>query len=108
MSSGTETQETNYALKNWFVKSNKKKSAATKREPKNLQILEKYIKGQGSRPKFFRKAWTLISENHSEWAQNKPLFKWFINDKSILTLVDSGAESNIIDAGLLKEFEKRW
>ena len=73
MSSGTETQETNYALNNGFVKINKKKSIATKIEPKNLKILEQYIKGQGARPKFFRKARTLISETHSEWAQNKPL-----------------------------------
>ena len=33
------------------------------------------------------------------------MVKSFINDKSISTLVDSGAESNIIDAELLKELK---
>ena len=98
MSSGTESQETNYALNNEFIKIKKKKSIATKRESKILQILEQYIKGQGARPKFFQKARTFISETHSGWAQNKPLVKSFINDKLISTLLDSGAESNIIDA----------
>ena len=33
------------------------------------------------------------------------MVKSFINDKWISTQVDSGAESNIIDAGLLKELK---
>ena len=47
ISSGTESQETNYALNNRFVKINKKKSIPTKKEPKNLQFWSNILKVRG-------------------------------------------------------------
>ena len=47
----------------------------------------------------------IISKTHSEWVQNKPSVKSFMNDKLISILVDNDAEFNIINAGLLSELK---
>lgn len=46
------------------------------------------------------KSRTLIAYNYSELAQNEQLVRAILSGNSVLVLVDSGSESNIVDASL--------
>lgn len=63
--------------------------------------------GQNKNPKFKRKVRKLITCNHSDLAQTKSLIKAMMTGtQSVPTLVDSGAESIIMDARLFGEIRR--
>lgn len=68
---------------------------------KEINELADYIEGKAKKPK--SSATTLISETHSERAQNKPVVKGRCETMKTKLFCDSGAEVNVIDNSL---FEK--
>jgi hypothetical protein len=74
----------------------------TKEEETTAKIWSDFVKGVGPKPKQVTEyPQTLISEKHSEAAQNKPLvFGRCAGEKTKLFL-DSGAETNVIDCDFL-------
>lgn len=54
-----------------------------------------------------KKAKTLISENHYKLAQNKSLVRATIGGKSISTLINSGPQSNIMNAKIFMKINKK-
>ena len=98
--------ETNYAITNKDSRERTKK-ASNGVVTRQIRMLDQFIQGQGNKPRSVKKANTLISKNHSELARNKPLVKANIYGKSVSTLIDSGAESNIMDAQLFQEIKAK-
>ena len=62
-----------------------------------------YVMGTGAKPKH---AETIISENHTEKAANKPIVKCKVGGKDIPVLFDSGAETNVIDCEFLNKLSE--
>ena len=63
--------------------------------PEHIREAEDYILGKRGKPKFIKKAKTMISKTRSEPAANKPLTKGRVQGVEANLFFDSGAESNI-------------
>ena len=76
----------------------KMNSRHKKRYSKEINELADYIEGRAKKPR--SSASTLISDTHSERAQNKPVVKGWCGNTKTKLFCDSGAEVNVIDNNL--------
>jgi hypothetical protein len=76
--------------------------------PQYILDLNEYIHGKRSKKNVrFEEADTLITKQHSERAKNKPIVQGLCHGKPTKIFLDTGAEINVIDKGLVKQLSDR-